>query len=189
MRLRELPRRAVFLDRDGVLVREMDYLRDPSQLDVLPGVPQALKSLREAGFRLIVVTNQSGVARGYFSLAMLGKIHRELKRRLATKGAKWDALYFSPHAADSAHPWRKPGIGMLKAGKKRFRLDLASCYFVGDTTTDVQTARNAGCVPILVRTGKAGRDGKYPKAKPDKVCRDLASAARWILSRPPRKSV
>ena len=184
-----IARRAVFLDRDGVLVREVDYLRDPSQISVIPGVPQALKSLRRAGFKLVVVTNQSGVARGYFSLTMLGKIHRELKRRLARSGAKWDALYFSPHAADSAHPWRKPGTGMLKAAKKRFALDLKASYFVGDTTTDVRTARNAGCAPILVRTGKAGRDGKYPEAKPDKVCRDLASAARWILSRTSSKSV
>jgi histidinol-phosphate phosphatase family protein len=173
----------VFLDRDGVLVREVDYLRDPSQLSVLPGVPQALKSLRDAGFKLVVVTNQSGVARGFFSLAMLAKIHRTLKKHLAKYGAKWDALYFSPHAADSAHPWRKPGTGMLKAAKKRFKLDLKSSYFVGDTTTDVATARNAGCVPILVRTGHGGRDGRHPKAKPDKVCRDLAAAARWILAR------
>ena len=183
MTRKKTPRRAVFLDRDGVLVRERDYLSDPSQLSVLPGVPQALKSLREAGFTLVVVTNQSGVARGYFTLATLGKIHRELKRRLAKGGAKWDALYFSPHAADSAHPWRKPGVGMLKAAKKRFGLDLKASYFVGDTTTDVQTARNAGCVPILVRTGYGGRDGRHPEAKPDKVCRDLAAAAKWILAR------
>jgi histidinol-phosphate phosphatase family protein len=173
----------VFLDRDGVLVREVDYLSRPSQIEVLPGVPNALKSLREAGFKLVVVTNQSGVARGYFTLTMLGKIHRELKRRLARSGAKWDGIYFSPHAAHSAHPWRKPGIGMLKAAKKRFKLNLKGSYFVGDTTTDVQTARNAGCVPILVRTGHAGRDGKHPKAKPEKVCRDLSAAARWILAR------
>jgi histidinol-phosphate phosphatase family protein len=173
----------VFLDRDGVLVREVDHLRELSQLSVLPGVPRALKSLREGGFKLVVVTNQSGVARGYLSLTMLRKIHRELKRRLAMGGAKWDALYFSPHGPDSAHSWRKPGIGMLMAAKKRFKLDLEASYLVGDTTTDVKAARNAGCSPILVRTGKGGRDGKHPEAKPDKVCRDLAAAARWILSR------
>jgi histidinol-phosphate phosphatase family protein len=171
----------VFLDRDGVLVREVDYLRDPSQLAVLRGVPQAMKSLRSAGFKLVVATNQSGVARGYLSLAMLERIHLELKRRLARDGAKWDALYYSPHAADSGHSWRKPGIGMLKAARKRFHLDLKGCYFVGDTTVDVQTARNAGCAAILVRTGKGGRDGKHPAAKPDKVCRNLPAAARWIL--------
>ncbi|MFI5363637.1 MAG: D-glycero-alpha-D-manno-heptose-1,7-bisphosphate 7-phosphatase [Elusimicrobiota bacterium] len=189
MTRRTTPRRAVFLDRDGVLVREVDYLSDPSQLSVLPGVPQALKSLRAAGFKLVVVTNQSGVARGYFGLATLRKIHRELKRRLAVRGAKWDAIYFSPHAADSVHPWRKPGTGMLRAAKKRFGLDLKSSYMVGDTTTDVQTARNAGCAAILVRTGHAGMDGKHPRAKPDRVCRDLAAAARWILSRSSSKSV
>jgi D-glycero-D-manno-heptose 1,7-bisphosphate phosphatase len=179
----------VFLDRDGVLVKERDYLSRPAQLAVLPGAPKAMKALREAGFKVVVVTNQSGVARGYFSLADLAKIHRELKRRLAKSGAKWDALYFSPHGPDSGHPWRKPGIGMLLAAKKRFRLDLESSFFVGDTTGDVQTALNAGCTPILVRTGHAGRDGKYPKAKAGKVCRDLASAARWILSRPSQKSL
>jgi D-glycero-D-manno-heptose 1,7-bisphosphate phosphatase len=174
----------VFLDRDGVLVKERDYLGHPDELLVLPGVPRALKSLRDAGFKLVVVTNQSGIARGYFTLTMLARIHRELKRRLAKSGAKWDALYFSPHGPDSKHPWRKPGIGMLAAAKNRFGLDLSSSYFIGDTTSDVQTALNAGCVPILVRTGHGGRDGKHPKAKPEKTCRDLAAAARWILSRP-----
>lgn len=175
-------RRAVFVDRDGVLVREVDYLRNPSQLEVLPGVPAALRALRAAGLKVIVATNQSGVARGYFSLAQLARIHRELKARLARAGAKWDALYFSPHHPDSRHPWRKPGTGMLRAAARRFRLDLRGCYFVGDTTTDIQTARNAGCVAVLVRTGKGGRDGRHAAA-PDKTCRDLASAARWILAR------
>ena len=184
-----LGRNAVFLDRDGVIVREADYLSRVDQLSVLRGVPAAMKALRAAGFKIVVVTNQSGVARGYFSLAQLGRIHRELKRRLAKAGAKWDALYFSPHGPDSGHSWRKPGIGMLKAARKRFRLDLKSCYFVGDTTADIQTARNAGCTAILVRGGQGGRDGKYPKAKPDATVRDLPAAARWILSHSARKSV
>ncbi len=178
-------RRAVFLDRDGVLVREVDYLRELRQLEVLPGVPAALKALRAAGFKVVVVTNQSGVARGYFSLARLRLIHRELKVRLARSGAKWDALYFSPHHPDSGHHWRKPGLGMVNAARRRFGLDLKASYFVGDTTTDVQTARNAGCAAVLVRTGKGGRDGKHP-ARPDKTCRDLGAAARWILAREKR---
>ena len=177
------PRRAVFLDRDGVIVREVDYLREIAQLEVLRGVPRALKALRAAGFKVIVVTNQSGVARGYLSLAKLRRIHRELKARLARAGAKWDALYFSPHHPNDKNPWRKPGTGMLNAAAKRFRLDLKKSYLVGDTTTDIQTARNAGCVAVLVRTGKGGRDGKHPGAKPDKTFRDLAAAARWIIGR------
>jgi histidinol-phosphate phosphatase family protein len=183
MKRARAPRRAVFLDRDGVINREVDYLSRLDQLEVLPGVPAALRALRAAGFKLVVVTNQSGVARGYFSLTQLGRIHRELKRRLARAGARWDALYFSPHAADSRHPMRKPGVGMLSAARRRFGLDLASSYLVGDTTTDVKTARNAGCVAVLVRTGKGGRDGKHADARPDKTCRDLGAAARWILAR------
>lgn len=182
MPAKKAPRRAVFLDRDGVIVREVDYLSQLSQLEVLPGAAKAMKDLRAAGFRVIVVTNQSGVARGYFSLAQLGRIHRELKRRLARAGAKWDALYFSPHHPDSRHPMRKPGTGMLRAAKRRFGLDLKASYLVGDTTTDIKTAHNAGCTSVLVRTGHAGRDRKHD-AKPDKTCRDLAAAARWILSR------
>jgi len=173
----------VFLDRDGTINREMDYLSRVDQLEVLPGAPAAMKALRAAGFKLVVVTNQSGVARGYFSLAQLARIHRELKRRLARAGARWDALYFSPHHAHSKHPMRKPGIGMLKKARKRFGLDFKSSYFVGDTTTDMKTARNAGCVAVLVRTGKGGRDGKHAGAAPDKTCRDLAAAARWIVAR------
>lgn len=174
-------RRAVFLDRDGVIVREVDYLSHPDQLHVLHGVPEALKALRKAGFKVIVATNQAGVGRGYFSLSMLKRIHRELKSMLAKKGAKWDALYFSPHHPDAKHPWRKPGLGMLEAAQRRYGLDLKSSYFVGDTTTDVQTGINAGCTTILVRTGKGGKDRKF-KAKPDVVCRDLRAAARWILA-------
>jgi histidinol-phosphate phosphatase family protein len=175
-------RRAVFVDRDGVLVREVDYLRELGQLEVLPGVPAALKALRAAGFKVVVVTNQSGVARGYFSLTRLRAIHRELKKRLARSGAKWDALYFSPHHPDARHRWRKPGTGMVDAAKRRFGLDLKASYLVGDTTTDLQTARNAGCAAVLVRTGKGGRDGRYA-ARPDKTCRDLSAAARWIIAR------
>jgi D-glycero-D-manno-heptose 1,7-bisphosphate phosphatase len=182
-------RRAVFLDRDGVIVREADYLSEVAQLAVLPGVPAAMKSLRAAGFKIVVVTNQSGVARGYFTLNRLAAIHRELKKRLAKSGAKWDALYFSPHGPDSAHPMRKPGIGMLKAAKKKFDLDLKASFLVGDTTVDMKTAHNAGCTAVLVRTGKGGRDGKHPGAKPDKICRDLPAVARWILSRPAPKSL
>lgn len=189
MRLRKPARRAVFLDRDGVIVREVDYLSRVSDIRILPGVPAAMRALRAAGFKLVVVTNQSGVARGYFSLTRLREIHHELKRRLARSGAKWDALYFSPHGPESTHPWRKPGTGMLKAAQKRFRLDLRASYFIGDATADILCARRAGCVPVLVRTGKGGRDGKHA-ARPAKICRDTAAAARWILSKySGRKSV
>ena len=162
-------------------MREVNYLGHVERLAVMSGAASAMKALRVAGFKIVVATNQSGVARGYFSLNRLREIHRELKRRLARSGAKWDALYFSPHGPDSGHSWRKPDIGMLRAARRRFRLDLRACYFIGDSTADILCARRAGCVPVLVRTGKGGRDGKH-EAVPENTSRDMAAAARWILA-------
>ena len=172
--------RAVFLDRDGVLIHDADYLGSVDGLDVYKGAAPALKLLREAGFKIVIVTNQSGVARGYFTMADLGRIHAELRRRLARAGARWDALYVSPHGPDSGHSWRKPRTGMLLAAKKKFNLDLKACWLVGDKTSDIECARRAGCTGVLVRTGKGGRDKEY-KAKPAMIRRDLLSAARWIV--------
>lgn len=176
--------RAVFVDRDGVLILDADHLSSVSGLRVLKGASQALKLLRAAGFKIVIVTNQSGVTRGHLTLKTLRAIHAELKFRLAKAGARWDALYFSPHGPDSRHPWRKPGTGMLLAAKRRFKLDLKSSYLIGDKTSDVECARRAGCASVLVRTGKGGRDRKY-RAKPTTIRRDLLSAARWIIAGAP----
>lgn len=172
--------RAVFVDRDGVLVREVGYLRALEKLRVLHGVAPALKLLRARGYKVIVVTNQSGIFRGYLSTATLHKLHAELRRRLARDGAKWDALYFSPHGPDSDHPMRKPNPGMLLAAKRRLKLDLSASYLVGDRPSDVGAARNAGLKGVVVvRTG-AGR--RYKGPRPDHFARDLRAAARWILA-------
>jgi D-glycero-D-manno-heptose 1,7-bisphosphate phosphatase len=178
------PGRAVFLDRDGVVIEEVDYLRRPEQLKLIPGSARAIAQLRQAGFKVVLVTNQSGVARGYLSLATLREVHRLLKRRLAAQDARLDAIYFCPHLP--AKPGRKgcscrkPGLGMLEKARKRFGLDYSRSYFVGDTTTDTLTARRAGCTAVLVRTGKAGRDKVYD-AEPHQTARDLAAAAGWII--------
>ena len=173
--------RAVFIDRYGVLIRDANYLSTVAGLSLYKGAPQALKLLRAAGFKIVIVTNQSGVARGYFTLAAVKKIHAELKRRLAKAGARWDAVYVSPHGPKSGHPWRKPGTGMLLAAKRKYGLALKGSYLIGDKTSDIECARRAGCAGILVRTGKGGRDKEY-KAKPTIIRRDLLSAARWIVS-------
>ena len=174
--------KAVFIDRDGVLIRDADYLASTDGLSVFKDSPRALKLLREAGFKIVIVTNQSGVARGYFTEAAVKKIHAELKRRLAKAGARWDALYYSPHGPDSGHSWRKPGTGMLLAAKKKFGLDLKSSYMIGDKTSDIECARRAGCASVLVLTGSAGRDKAF-KIKPDAVRRGILSAARWIIKK------
>jgi D-glycero-D-manno-heptose 1,7-bisphosphate phosphatase len=176
--------RAVFLDRDGVVIEEVDYLSRPEQLKLIPGAARAVARLHAGGFKVVVVTNQSGVARGYLTLQTLREVHRLLGCRLAEHGAKLDALYFCPHlpakAGKRGCPCRKPALGMLQKARKRFKLDLSRSYFVGDTTTDTLTAKRAGCTAVLVRTGKAGRDRVY-RAKPHRTCKDLDAAADWII--------
>ena len=174
--------KAVFIDRDGVLIRDVDYLGSVSGLEVFKRAASAIKLLRAAGFKIVIVTNQSGVARGYFTMADVHRIHDELKRRLAKQGARWDAIYVSPHGPDSKHAWRKPRTGMLLAAKRRFRLKLSASWMIGDKTSDIECARRAGCAAVLVRTGKGGRDKAYA-AKPAAVKRDIFSAAQWIVGR------
>jgi histidinol-phosphate phosphatase family protein len=176
--------RAVFVDRDGVLIRDRHYLGDPGSVKLYAGVPAALKALRRAGFKVVVVSNQSGVARGYLTRRQVDAVHARLKALLARAGAKWDALYYSPYGPDSGHPWRKPGTGMLQAARRRFGLDLRASYLVGDKTSDIECARRAGCAGVLVRTGKGGRDREF-KARPAFIARGFSSAARWVLSRRP----
>lgn len=174
--------RAVFLDRDGVIIAEVNYLRRVEQMRVLRGTPEGISLLRRAGFKVIVISNQSAVARGYVTRRALEGIHKELRRRLKAEGAALDAVYFCPHHPDAACRCRKPALGMIKAAQKRFKIDLKNSFFIGDSTTDMKTAFNAGCAGILVRTGKGGRDGNY-RVKPHRKCRNLFAAARWITRR------
>ncbi|MBI5211554.1 MAG: D-glycero-beta-D-manno-heptose 1,7-bisphosphate 7-phosphatase [Elusimicrobia bacterium] len=177
-------RRAVFLDRDGVIVEDVHYVRSIEAMRVLPGAAEAIHRLNKAGLKVVVVSNQSGVGRGYLSLRTLANMHRALRARLAARGAKLDAIYFCPHApakkGEAGCGCRKPATAMVERAVRRWGLSLADSFLVGDSTTDIQTARNAGCRAVLVRTGKGGRDGRY-KAKPDAVCRDIGRAAAWIL--------
>jgi len=179
--------RAVFIDRDGVIIREVDYLVDHKRIKLLRGSASAIRSLSLAGFKTIVVSNQSAVARGMLTLKGLAVITRHLERLLAARGARLDAFYYCPHHPDfgRACACRKPGLALLKKAAKRFKLDLKACYFVGDTTTDMATAKNAGMKGLLVRTGYGGKDGKA-RARPYKTFADLEAAASWILKKDKR---
>lgn len=173
-------RRAVFLDRDGVLIEEVDYLGDPRGLRLIPSAPAALRRLSRAGFRVIVISNQSGVARGYFSLSALRRIHARLRAELRARGARLDAIYYCPHHPDDGCRCRKPETELLARAGRRFGLDLGRSFFIGDTSVDVRTARRAGCAPLLVRTGYGGRDRRF-RDKPLKTFKDVGAAAAWIL--------
>lgn len=177
---------AVFLDRDGVIVREVDYLVDPRQLRLLPGSARAIVRLREAGFKLVVVSNQSAVARGKLTLKGLARITRAMNGLLKKSGARLDGIYYCPHHPEAGRrikcACRKPGQAMVKKAVKRFRIDRKRSFYVGDTTTDMMTAERAGVPGLLVGTGYGGKDGAY-RARPFKRFKDLAAAAAWILER------
>jgi histidinol-phosphate phosphatase family protein len=189
---RNRPRPAVFLDRDGVLVREVDLLHDADQLELLPGAAKALSRLNQAGLLTVVVTNQPVVARGLCDLRTVERIHHKLETMLGSEGAFVDAIYFCPHHPDRGFPGenptfkidcdcRKPQIGMIQAAQKDFNIDLRQSFLIGDSTTDLQTAKNAGLRSALVRTGYGGMDAKF-SAHPDYVADDLAAAIDWILT-------
>jgi D-glycero-D-manno-heptose 1,7-bisphosphate phosphatase len=180
MGIDEVTRRAVFLDRDGVINRAS--VRDgrpyppsgPEELEILPGVPEALSMLSAAGFHLVVVTNQPDVARGLLSREAVEAIHADLSARFPI-----DEIRVCWHDDDDRCRCRKPEPGMLLDAAREARLDLSSSYMVGDRWRDVEAGRAAGCVTVLIDYGYAERQA----GPPDKKARSLMEAAEWILSR------
>jgi histidinol-phosphate phosphatase family protein len=181
------PRPAVFLDRDGTLVVERGYLSEPDQLQLLPGVPTALRNLRAAGHALVVISNQAGVGRGRFPASAVYATMARLRRELRALGAEPDAIYVCPHAPEDNCACRKPGTAMLERAADDLILSLADSTMVGDKRIDAAAGQRAGGRGVLVRTGygaeeaKRGAEGVRP---PDQVVEDLEEAARWILSHP-----
>jgi D-glycero-D-manno-heptose 1,7-bisphosphate phosphatase len=173
-------RPAVFLDRDGTLIEERDYIRRPDQVRVYRRVPPALRLLRAAGFRLIVVTNQSGLARGYFTARDLARVHRRMSRLLRGRGARVDAIYVCPHHPEDRCSCRKPAPGLVRKACRDFPVDLRRSFMVGDSPRDVEAGRRMRLATARVRTGYGRRPGR-PRA--DYHGRDLLDVARWILKR------
>jgi len=185
-----MARPAVFLDRDGTIIREVGYLRSPTQVRLLPGAAEAIRRLNQAGFAVVVATNQSGIARGLLTEEGLKLIHAALRRRLAKRGARLDAIYHCPHHPEAAAPehrrrcrCRKPAPGMLLRAARELDLDLTRSFAVGDGERDVIAGLRAGCCTALVRTGYRADTEKRlgGKPRPDYVADDLLGAANWIL--------
>lgn len=161
-------------------------MRDPKKLRLYRWSGAALRALRTAGFRLVLITNQSGVARGYFPASRVRETHRRLAALLRKEGARLDAMYACPHAPDAGCDCRKPKTGLLRQAAHRFGIPLRASYVVGDKVTDVQLAHNAGCHAVMVKTGY-GREQfrklvRSRTPRPDQVTRNLESAARWIVA-------
>lgn len=174
---------AVFLDRDGTIIEEKGYLDRTGAIVLYKSSVKALKRLREAGFSLVVVTNQSGVARGYFSLDVLHSINKKMKNMFLKSGIKLDGIYYCPHHPDDDCGCRKPEPGMIKRAAKELKIDLRRSYVIGDREHDVQLANKAGAKGILVLTGYGRRTfRKKLNIKPWAVCANLSAAANKILS-------
>ncbi|MFT7677098.1 MAG: D-glycero-D-manno-heptose 1,7-bisphosphate phosphatase [Planctomycetota bacterium] len=184
-------RPAVFLDRDGTINREVDYLSDPDDFELIPGVAAALRELASAGYALVIITNQSGVARGMLSLDTLDAIHARMQSVLATEGVSLDGIEFCPHHPDAGEaPFRqdcdcrKPAPGMLLRAAEQLKLDLATSWMVGDSLRDLVAGEAAGTRSILVRTGKGSAQEQSALAGGDAplVVDDLTGAAALILA-------
>ena len=181
---------AAFLDRDGTINREVKYLARPEQLELLPGAVQGMRRFQEAGYRLVIVTNQAGVARGYYGEADVAAVHERLGKMLRERGVQVDAIYYCPHhpegrgAYRQACSCRKPGTGMHRQAARELNLDLARCVVIGDKVTDLLPGIELGCRTVLVRTGYGQSlldAGALDSVPIDYVADSVLEAADWIL--------
>jgi len=169
----------VVLDRDGTISVDTHYLRDPRQLRLLPGSAVALRRLHELGHRVVVVTNQSGVARGLMTLEDVESVNRELLRVVELAGGRIDAIYLCPHHPDDGCACRKPGTALLERAARDLGFEPASAFVVGDKPSDVEMGRRAGARTILINGGNRGAAGA---CCPDYVAADLLEAATIIVA-------
>ena len=185
-------KRAVFLDRDGNVCEDVGYLGDPSKLVVFPYAAEAVRRLNESSMLAILVTNQSGVARGHFGEDAVLRVHDRLERELARGGARLDGIYYCPHHPTIGQPpyrqsceCRKPRPGMLVRAAADHDIDLSQSFVVGDKNSDVRLAHEAGARAVLVRTGYGRGEWEYDRAtwprQPEHVAETLEDAVEWIL--------
>jgi D-glycero-D-manno-heptose 1,7-bisphosphate phosphatase len=168
---------AVFLDRDGTLMRDVDYCGDPKNVEVFAHAPEALRALKNRGYKLFIITNQSGIRRGYFTDEQYRTVEREVLRQLGVDLI--EATYYCPHGPDDICGCRKPEPGLVSQAVHDYNLDLTRSFFVGDKDGDIQCGRQAGVKTILVHTGY----GQYAdQSAADFVASDLSAAANWIAS-------
>ena len=186
------PIRAVFLDKDGTLVEDVPYNVDPAAICLTSGAIDGLSQLHEAGFRLVVITNQSGVARGYFSVAALDGVESRLRELLDAAKIPLTGFFFCPHHPDGTVPafaqacdCRKPEPGLILRAAARLGIDLGRSWFVGDILNDVEAGRRAGCRTILLDNGHETEWVAGPDRTPDHTAADLAEAAGLILAADP----
>jgi histidinol-phosphate phosphatase family protein len=176
--------RAVFLDRDGTIVEDPGFLHEPEKVKLLPGAAEAIRRLNDAGYRVVVVTNQSGIGRGRYTVADYEAVQRRLGELLAAQRARIDGAYFCPHHPlfDGPCQCRKPGVKLFREAQAAFDIDFAQSWFIGDRLSDVQPARQLGGTGILVATGEGNLHQGQARALGVMVVADLGEAAQHILT-------
>ena len=174
----------VILDRDGVINQDSaTFIKNPNEWIPIPGSLDAIALLNQHGYRVVVATNQSGIARGYFDMATLNSIHDKMHKALAQVGGRVDAVFYCPHAADDNCSCRKPKTGMLEEISRRFNIPLTRAPGVGDALRDLQAFASAGCQPYLVRTGKGEETCNLADVPVNTiVVADLAAAVQDIIA-------
>jgi D-glycero-D-manno-heptose 1,7-bisphosphate phosphatase len=184
---------AVFLDRDGTLIEEVGYLDRLDRLALFPWSVEAVRLLNRRGFLVVIVTNQAGVARGFFDEAFVVEAHRHLSNRLGAAGARLDGLYYCPHHPDAPLPayrrvcdCRKPRPGLIRQAERDLTIDVRRSFVVGDRWLDVELAQAVGATGVLVRTGYGAVEAARPRegVSPAAVAANLIEAVSWILRRP-----
>ena len=188
-----MKQRAVFIDRDGTLSEEVGYINHPSRFSLFPYAAPAIRYLNENGWLAIVITNQAGVARGYFSEDMIQTVHERMERELESNGAKLDAIYYCAHHPSVGEPpyrldcdCRKPKPGLISRAAEDFDIHLEASWMVGDRYSDIELARNAGLKSMFVLSGYGRGEWEHQRAnwieKPDLVTENLLEAVRLIVS-------
>jgi D-glycero-D-manno-heptose 1,7-bisphosphate phosphatase len=182
---------AVFLDRDGTINEQMGYINHPSRFVILPGVPEAIRLLNRNNYLVIVVSNQSGVARDYFPISLVQEVHDLLKADLTEKGGTVDGIFFCPHHPQGIVPeyrrdcdCRKPKTGLIEQARKSFDIDMSKSFVVGDRYLDIELATRLNVKGILVKTGYGRGEIEHilpGKQKPAYIAEDLLDAAKWIV--------
>jgi len=185
--------KAVFIDRDGTLnIDQEGYIGSPERFELYPFAAEAVRKLNEAGYKIFVVTNQSGIARGYYSENDLDRIHQKMIEQFKNEAAEIDEIYYSPYFKEGSvepfnieHEDRKPGLGLFHKAQKNYDLKVSGSYMVGDKYTDIEFGKKAGLCTVLVLTGTGRKEflvnRKKWKYKPDYIVKDVSAAAELII--------
>ena len=174
-------KKAIFLDRDGTIIEEVNFLSTVEETRLFPYTVEALQMLRDAGFLFFVTTNQSGIARGYFGPDAVNAIHKKIQAELQVGGVRIESFHFCPHFPDEGCVCRKPGIGMIKDAIEDLEVDLANSWMIGDKKLDVDLGHNAGTRTALVSTGYGAQHKALLEQNADVFADNILEAAKEIL--------